>query len=136
MMSDPSQPSLTKLGAKQTRYPASPEEAELETFANPSPGREYWITFTCPEFTALCPITNQPDFGTITIRYVPDQRCIESKALKLYLFSYRNQGAFAERITNRILDDIVAACHPRRAEVKGQFTPRGGIGIAVESAYP
>lgn len=127
---------LTQLGAKTTVYPSSPEEAVLETFANQHTERDYWITFTCPEFTALCPITNQPDFGTITIRYVPDQRCIESKSLKLYLFSFRNEGAFAESIANRVLNDVVAACSPRRAEVKGAFTPRGGIGITVDAQYP
>lgn len=135
-MTPPEHDGLTQLGAKQTHYPAKPEEATLETFPNPSPGREYWIEFNCPEFTALCPITQQPDFGTIIIRYVPNERCIESKSLKLYLFSFRNEGAFAERITNRVLDDVVSACKPLRAEVKGVFTPRGGIGITVEAAHP
>lgn len=128
--------SLTLLGAKETVYPASPGQAKLETFANPNKERDYWIQFLCPEFTALCPVTGQPDFGTLTIRYVPDQHCLESKSLKLYLFAYRNEGVFAEAITNRVLDDIVAACRPRRAEVTGTFTPRGGIGITVEATYP
>ncbi len=135
-MTDTQNFTLSQLGAEKTIYPTSPEQAVLETFPNPSPGRDFWITFDCPEFTALCPITNQPDFGTLTIRYVPDQRCIESKSLKLYLFSFRNEGAFAERITNRVLDDLVAACAPKKAEVKGAFTPRGGIGITVDAAYP
>ncbi len=133
---DPSTDHLTQLGSHSTPYPSSPDEAVLETFANPHADRDYWIEFNCPEFTALCPITAQPDFGTLTIRYVPDQRCVESKSLKLYLFSFRNQGAFAERIANRILDDIVAACAPRRAEVTGQFTPRGGISITVTATWP
>ncbi len=135
-MTEKNETTLTQLGAQKTIYPAAPEDAVLETFPNPSMQRDFWITFTCPEFTALCPITNQPDFGTLTIRYVPDQQCIESKSLKLYLFSFRNEGAFAERITNRVLDDIVAACAPKRAEVKGVFTPRGGIGITVDVSYP
>ncbi len=125
---------LTLLGSGQTDYPASPAEARLETFANSHPERDYWITFDCPEFTSICPITGQPDFGHITIRYMADQRCIESKALKLYLFSYRNHGAFHEAVVNQVLDDIVAACAPRQATVTGVFRPRGGIAITVEAS--
>ncbi len=125
---------LTLLGAAETDYPTDPSRARLETFANSHPERDYWITFDCPEFTSICPITGQPDFGHITIRYVADQRCIESKALKLYLFSYRSHGAFHEAVINRILDDIVAACHPRQATVTGIFRPRGGIAITVEAS--
>ena len=125
---------LTLLGAGQTDYPTDPAEAVLETFANSHPGRDYGITFDCPEFTSICPITGQPDFGHITIRYIADQRCIESKALKLYLYAYRNQGAFHEAVVNRILDDIVAACAPRQATVTGVFRPRGGIAITVEAS--
>lgn len=125
---------LALLGAAETRYPNDPSQAHLETFANSHPERNYWITFDCPEFTALCPVTGQPDFGHITIRYVADQRCIESKALKLYLFSYRNHGAFHEAVVNRILDDIVTACAPRKACVTGVFRPRGGIAITVEAS--
>jgi 7-cyano-7-deazaguanine reductase len=108
----------------------------LETFQNRHPHRDYWITFRCPEFTARCPVTNQPDFGTISIRYVPDQRCIESKALKLYLFAYRNFNTFHEESVNRILDDVVSACGPRRAVVEGDFNARGGISIHVSASYP
>jgi 7-cyano-7-deazaguanine reductase len=125
---------LTLLGASQTAYPTDPAEAVLETFANTHPDRDYWITFDCPEFTSICPITGQPDFGHITIRYIADQRCIESKALKLYLYAYRNHGAFHEAVINRILDDIVAACAPRQATVTGVFRPRGGIAITVEAS--
>ncbi|MBL7077987.1 MAG: NADPH-dependent 7-cyano-7-deazaguanine reductase QueF [Kiritimatiellae bacterium] len=125
---------LTLLGANETTYPTSPSEARMETFANTHPERDYWITFDCPEFTSICPITGQPDFGHITIRYIADRHCIESKALKLYLFSYRNHGAFHEAVVNRILDDIVAACAPRQATVTGVFRPRGGIAITVEAS--
>ncbi len=130
----PATDDLTLLGARETVYPADPSEAQLETFANTHPEREYWITFDCPEFTSICPITSQPDFGHITIRYIADQRCIESKALKLYLFSYRNHGAFHEAVVNSILDDLVSACAPRQATVTGVFRPRGGIAITVEAS--
>lgn len=126
---------LTLLSASKTPVPASPAEAQLETFANSHPGRDYLIRFDCPEFTSLCPITGQPDFGHILIEYVADQRCIESKSLKIYLFSYRNHGAFHESVTNLILDDLVAACQPRRAKVTGTFRPRGGIAIHVVAEY-
>jgi 7-cyano-7-deazaguanine reductase len=126
---------LTLLSASRTPVPASPDEAVLETFANRHPGRDYLIRFDCPEFTSLCPITGQPDFGSVTIEYVADQRCVESKSLKIYLFSFRNHGAFHEEVTNRILDDLVAACRPRRARVIGDFRPRGGIAIHVTADY-
>ena len=99
----------------------------LETFPNPHPGRDYLIRMKCPEFTCLCPKTGQPDFATISIRYIPDARCVELKALKLYLWSYRNEGAFHEAVTNQILDDLVTACAPRWMEVTGKFYVRGGI---------
>ena len=127
---------LTLLGTGATKYPDSPDEARLEAFENSHPSRDYWIEFDCPEFTSLCPITGQPDFGHIRIRYVPDRTCIESKSLKLYLFSYRNRGAFHEEVTNQILDDVVKAIQPRKAEVIGTFNPRGGIAITVETVYP
>jgi 7-cyano-7-deazaguanine reductase len=127
---------LTLLGAGKTRYPTDPARARLESFPNPRPGRNYWIQFDCPEFTALCPITGQPDFGRITIRYVPGTRCLESKALKLYLFAYRNTACFHEAAVNRILDDLVRAVKPRRMTVKGEFNPRGGIAISVEVHHP
>lgn len=127
--------SLTQLGRK-TPMPASPAQARLESFPNRNPDRDYTIRFDCPEFTSLCPITGQPDFGRIVIEYVPDRRCLESKSLKLYLGSFRNEGSFAESITNQIRDDLVKACRPRRLTVTSDFTPRGGIGIRVVAAYP
>lgn len=127
--------SLSQLGRK-VALPASPDRAKLEAFPNRHPDRDYTIRFDCPEFTSLCPITGQPDFGAITIEYVPDRLCLESKSLKLYLGSYRNEGSFAESITNRVRDDLVRACRPRRLTVTAQFTPRGGIGMRVVAAYP
>jgi 7-cyano-7-deazaguanine reductase len=104
---------------------------DLEVFPNPHPERDYLISFECPEFTCLCPRTGQPDFATIRIRYVPDTKCVELKSLKLYLWSYRNEGAFHEAVTNRILDDIVRATTPRFIEVVGDFLVRGGIHTVV-----
>jgi 7-cyano-7-deazaguanine reductase len=104
---------------------------QLEVFDNPRPDRDYLISFECPEFTCLCPRTGQPDFATIRIRYVPDRRCVELKSLKLYLWSFRNEGAFHETVTNQILDDIVAATAPRFVEVVGDFYVRGGIHTVV-----
>ena len=131
----PPSSSLSALGRK-VPLPASPDQARLEAFPNRHADRDYTIRFDCPEFTSLCPITGQPDFGAITIEYVPDRLCIESKSLKLYLGSFRNEGSFAESITNRIRDDVAAACRPRRLTVTAQFTPRGGIGIRVVASYP
>ena len=108
----------------------------LETFPNPRPGRDYEIRFECPEFTCVCPMTGQPDFATIRITYVPDRSCVELKSLKLYLWSYRNEGAFHEAVTNRILDDLVDALHPRRCEVTGDFYVRGGIHTVVVARHP
>jgi len=127
---------LTLLRRSIQRYPNNPKKAKLEFFPNPCSKRDYWIHFDCPEFTALCPITGQPDFAVITIDYVPDKLCLESKALKMYLYSYRNIGAFHEDSINRILDDITNACHPRRLKVIGKFNPRGGIAITVSVEYP
>lgn len=107
----------------------------LETFPNPRPERDYEIAIDCPEFTSMCPKTGLPDFGTIRIRYVPDERCIELKALKYYLLEYRSQGIFYEAATNKILDDLVAACQPRRMTVTGDFTARGGITTKVTAEY-
>lgn len=107
----------------------------LETFPNPRPGRDFEIAIACPEFTSMCPKTGLPDFGTITIRYVPDATCLELKALKYYLLAFRNQGIFYEAATNRILDDLVAACQPRRMTVVGDFTARGGITTKVTVEY-
>jgi 7-cyano-7-deazaguanine reductase len=127
---------LTLLGQSKTDYPDSPDEAKLEAFENKYSDRNYWVEFDCPEFTALCPMTGQPDFGHITIRYIPDKLCVESKSLKLYLFSFRNHGTFHEEVVNRILDDVVNMIHPRQAIVKGVFNPRGGIAITAEATYP
>jgi 7-cyano-7-deazaguanine reductase len=104
---------------------------ELETFANPEPGRDYEIAFDCPEFTCLCPLTGQPDFARFRITYVPDRKCVELKSLKLYLWSYRDEGAFHEKVTNQILDDLVAACAPRRMRIVGEWFVRGGITTTV-----
>ena len=125
---------LTLLGGGPLQQLSSPEEAVLETFESPSK-RDYEVTFSTQEFTSHCPVTGQPDFAEIIIRYTPDRRCIESKSLKQYLGAYRNQAVFAEGITNRILDDLVRAISPRRAMVVGDFFPRGGIGIRVEATY-
>jgi 7-cyano-7-deazaguanine reductase len=116
------------------RMPSTPSK-NLETFPNPSPERDYIIRFECPEFTCLCPKTGQPDFATIRVEYVPDVLCVELKSWKLYLWSFRNEGAFHEAVTNRILDDLVAAIHPRRARVEGDFKVRGGIHTVVIADY-
>jgi 7-cyano-7-deazaguanine reductase len=106
--------------------PSQPSR-KLETFDNPAPDRDYEIEFDCPEFTCLCPLTGQPDFAHFKIRYVPDRKCVELKSLKLYLWSYRNEGAFHERVTNAICDDLVKACAPRKITVHGHWFVRGGI---------
>ena len=103
----------------------------LETFDNPRPERDYNIEIGCPEFTSVCPKTGQPDFGTITVNYCPDKLCIELKSLKYYLQNYRDQGIFYEFAVNQILDDLVAACQPRKMRLTGSFTPRGGITTTV-----
>jgi 7-cyano-7-deazaguanine reductase len=107
----------------------------IETFPNPHPRRPYVIRHVAPEFTSVCPKTGQPDYGEIEIEYVADRRCIELKALKFYLQGYRNQGVFYEDVVNRILDDLVAVCKPRRMTVTGRFTPRGGIHSIVTAEY-
>jgi 7-cyano-7-deazaguanine reductase len=115
--------------------PSAPSKI-LETFPNPRPGRRYEITMECPEFTCLCPMTGQPDFATFRIRYVPDALCIELKSLKLYLWSYRNEGAFHEAVTNTVLDDLVAALQPHELCVEGEFNVRGGIHTTVVVRHP
>ena len=115
--------------------PSKPD-TKLETFPNPAPDRDYWIRHECPEYTALCPVTGQPDFGTIIVRYVPDRLCVELKSLKLYLWSFRDEGHFFEQATNQILDDLVKATRPRRMTVIGKFNVRGGIGTTVVARYP
>lgn len=107
----------------------------LESFPNPRPERDYEINMECPEFTCVCPRTGQPDFATIRIRYVPAELCIELKSLKLYLWSFRQEGAFHEDVINRILDDLVQACRPRRMTVVGDFNVRGGIHTVVTAEY-
>ncbi len=108
----------------------------LETFPNPEPGRDYEIRFECAEFTCLCPKTGQPDFATVRIRYTPDKLCVELKSLKLYLWSFRDEGHFHEAVTNRILGDLVALLAPRRMSVVGDFLVRGGIHTCVEARHP
>ncbi len=131
----PPLPPLTLLKKSTTHYPGRPEEARLEAFPNPKPTRPYTILFDCPEFTCLCPITGQPDFGHLTIEYVPGPLCLESKSLKLYLFSFRNHGAFHEAIVNRILDDLVQTIRPRWLKITGAFNRRGGIAITVTAEH-
>ena len=107
----------------------------IDTFPNPRPGRDYEIAISCPEFTSVCPKTGLPDFGEIRITYVPGELCVELKSLKLYLVGFRNEGLFYEEATNRILDNLVDACRPRRMTVTGDFTPRGGIRTTVTATY-
>jgi 7-cyano-7-deazaguanine reductase len=107
----------------------------LETFENEYPGRDYTIEIVCPEFTSVCPRTGQPDFGRITITYVPGRKCVELKSLKLYLQRFRNEGIFYEHATNRILDDLVAAVAPRQMTIVAAFTPRGGITTTVTASF-
>src|ERR1700724_4429368 len=126
---------LTLLGRTGAKIPASPAQACLETFPNPA-RRNYRIHFETDDFTSVCPITGQPDFARIVIDYVPDRFCIESKSLKFYLASYRNERAFNEAVTNRILDDFVKACDPRQAIVTAQFSARGGMALTVRAEYP
>ena len=135
IMTDADYSGLTLLKKNHKDYPDSPEKAKIETFRNAFPKRDYIITFDCPEFTSLCPITGQPDFGHITINYIAKEKCIESKALKLYLFSYRNHNTFHEVAVNTLLDDLVAACDPKWMQVIGDFMPRGGIAIHVTAEH-
>lgn len=107
----------------------------LQVFPNPHPDREYEIEHICPEFTSVCPLTGQPDFGTIRVVYIPDQLCVELKSLKLYLWAFRNEGHFYEDVTNLVLDDLVAAMDPIRIQVIGEFNVRGGIRSVVRATY-
>jgi len=107
----------------------------LDSFDNPNPERDYEIEFECPEFTCLCPLTGQPDFANFRITYVPNQKCVELKSLKLYLWSFRDEGAFHEKVTNRILDDLVEAVKPRLMDVKGEWFVRGGITTHITVSY-
>lgn len=131
-----SQP-LTHLGSRSLLTAAQIENPRsiLETFDNPKPSRSYEIEFVFPEFTSVCPVTGQPDFATITVRYVPDRLCVEMKSLKLYFFSFRNKGIFYEAVTNQILDDLVAKLEPRKMTVIGDFAVRGGTAGRVTANY-
>ena len=115
---------------------ARPSRDQLEVFPNQFPGRDYSIEIVCPEFTSVCPKTGQPDFGTLTFRYVPDTLIVELKSLKVYLQSFRNEGIFYENVTNRIHDDLVAVLKPRRLTLLAQFTPRGGISSRIVVSHP
>ncbi len=120
---------ITLLGNKGVEYPADYAPEMLQTFENKHPDHDYFVKFNCPEFTSLCPLTGQPDFATVTISYVPEIRMVESKALKLYLYSFRNHGDFHEDCMNIIMEDLIKAMDPKYIEVWGKFTPRGGISI-------
>jgi 7-cyano-7-deazaguanine reductase len=128
---------LTQLGAKSvlTDVQIADPRSILEAFENPNPNRDYQVHFVFPEFTSLCPVTGQPDFATITIRYVPDKLCVEMKSLKLYFFAYRNKGIFYEAAANTILDDLVALLNPRRMTVIGDFAVRGGTAGTITVEY-
>ena len=128
-------PALTLLGKSEAGLPSSPAEAKLETFPNPAK-RNYRIRFETADFTSLCPVTGQMDFAQIAIEYIPAKLCVESKSLKFYLASFRNERAFNEAVTNRILDDFVNACSPREASVTAEFSARGGIALTVRAEYP
>lgn len=129
MRNDKELEGVSLLGNTGVKYPTEYSPEILETFVNKHPGREYLVTFICPEFTSLCPKTGQPDFAKIIINYIPRERMVESKSLKLYLFSFRNHGDFHEDCVNIILNDLKALMDPQYIEVKGIFTPRGGISI-------
>ena len=128
---------VTQLGAKSilTQEQVADPASILEAFPNPRPERDYQIEFVFPEFTSVCPVTGQPDFATITVRYVPDGQCVEMKSLKLYFFAYRNKGIFYEAVVNTILDDLVDALSPRRMTVIGQFAVRGGTAGTVTAEF-
>lgn len=126
---------VSLLGERHTAYPADYAPQMLETFVNKHPENEYVVTFNCPEFTSLCPKTGQPDFATIVISYIPGERMVESKSLKLYLFSFRNHGDFHEDCINIIMNDLVRLMEPKYIEVTGIFTPRGGISIYPFANY-
>ena len=120
---------LTKLGSANTEYKTEYDPSLLESFANQHPDNDYFVKANCPEFTSLCPITGQPDYANIAISYVPDKKIVESKSLKLYLFSFRNHGDFHEDVVNRIMKDLIALLDPKYIEVWGRFLPRGGISL-------
>lgn len=127
---------LKLLGEVVGAIPSVPSSSTLETFKNAYSQRDYWIKFESLDFTSLCPVTGQPDFARITIDYVPNKICIETKSLKFYLASFRNTRSFNEEVVNRILEDLVAACAPRQMIVHGEFSARGGISVSVEASHP
>ena len=126
---------ITLLGNQKTKYPDDYAPEVLETFENKHPDNDYFVKFNCPEFTSLCPMTGQPDFATIYISYVPDMKLVESKSLKLYLFSFRNHGDFHEDCVNIIMKDLIKLMEPKYIEVWGKFTPRGGLSIDPYANY-
>lgn len=126
---------LKLLGSSGAPFPEKPAPEILETFENRYPHRDYVIRFDCADFTSLCPITGQPDFAKLQIEYVADRLCIETKSLKFYLASYRNSRSFNEEVANRILDDLVSVCAPRRMTVHGEFASRGGISVTVVATH-
>ena len=126
---------VSLLGNMHTKYPDDYSPEILETFVNKHPENDYLVTFTCPEFTSLCPKTGQPDFGKITISYIPREQMVESKSLKLYLFSFRNHGDFHEDCVNIIMKDLIRVMDPKYIEVRGDFMPRGGISIIPFANY-
>lgn len=135
MRTDKELEGVSLLGNQGVKYPTDYSPEMLETFENKHPEREYVVTFDCPEFTTLCPKTGQPDFGHLYISYIPRERMVESKSLKLYLFSFRNHGDFHEDCVNIILNDLIHLMHPRYIEVRGVFMPRGGISIYPFANY-
>ena len=128
-------PDITLLGNQKIKYGFDYDPGVLETFDNKHPDNDYWVKFNCPEFTSLCPITGQPDFATIIISYVPDLKLVESKSLKLYLFSFRNHGDFHEDCVNIIMKDLIRLLDPKYIEVWGKFLPRGGLSIDPFANY-
>ncbi|MDQ3622800.1 MAG: preQ(1) synthase [Verrucomicrobiota bacterium] len=137
----PARPSSSRrrfklLGQSAPVFPNAPSVSTLETFSNRFPARDYRVRFETEDFTSLCPITGQPDFARITIDYVPDALCLETKSLKFYLASFRGTRSFNEEVVNRILEDLIAACQPREIFVHGEFAPRGGIRLTVEAFHP
>ena len=127
---------LSLLGRSEDRLPKKPDRKILETFPNRNKKRDYVITFDCSEFTSLCPVTKQPDFATLEIRYIADEVCVETKSLKFYLASFRSTPSFGEDVINRILDDLVAVLRPRGMVIEAEFAPRGGISLSVDVEYP
>ncbi len=135
-MADNEKRGLTMLGKSELTVPTSPDQATLEKFENIRPGRRYVINLSCPEFSSLCPVTGQPDSACITIRYIPNKYCVETKSLKYYMASYRNTAAFNEEVVNRVLDDLVSLLEPQEMHIVGKFGARGGIQLTCEAAHP